>query len=150
MLRLNHPTAPFWLDLGHGVRLHLAPFTTALMLAVRAELRRDLADDQPDEATSGEEKTRRFANAVARVAILDWEGVALGESDEPAPCDAAHIDALMDIYQIHDAFQRLYIAPRMMLDAEKNVSSPAPNGTSAGALDTAAGAKAPVPSAPTP
>ena len=33
MLRLDLTTEPRWLDLGHGVRLRVAPLTTALMVA---------------------------------------------------------------------------------------------------------------------
>ena len=35
MLRLDLTTEPRWLDLGHGVRLRVAPLTTALMVAAR-------------------------------------------------------------------------------------------------------------------
>ena len=35
MLRLNLTAEPRWLDLGHGVRLRVAPLTTALMVAAR-------------------------------------------------------------------------------------------------------------------
>ena len=33
MIRLDLKREPHWLDLGHGVRLHVRPCTTALMMA---------------------------------------------------------------------------------------------------------------------
>ena len=38
MLRLDLTSEQRWLDLGHGVRLRVAPLTTALMVAARADL----------------------------------------------------------------------------------------------------------------
>ena len=32
MLKLNLARTPHWLDLGHGVRLHVEPLTSALMM----------------------------------------------------------------------------------------------------------------------
>jgi hypothetical protein len=40
MIRLDLKREPYWLDLGHGVRLHVRPCTTALMMAARAEAQR--------------------------------------------------------------------------------------------------------------
>ena len=40
MIRLDLKREPHWLDLGHGVRLHVRPCTTALMMAARAEVQR--------------------------------------------------------------------------------------------------------------
>lgn len=44
MLRLIDLTQPAWLDMGGGVRVHVLPFTAALMLAIRAEYRREISD----------------------------------------------------------------------------------------------------------
>jgi hypothetical protein len=38
MIRLDLKREPHWLDLGHGVRLHVRSCTTALMMAARAEV----------------------------------------------------------------------------------------------------------------
>ena len=37
MIRLGLISEPRWLDLGHGVRLHVDPLTTALMVASRSD-----------------------------------------------------------------------------------------------------------------
>ncbi len=36
MIHLDLKREPHWLDLGHGVRVHVRPCTTALMMAARA------------------------------------------------------------------------------------------------------------------
>jgi hypothetical protein len=43
----------------------------------------------------------------------------------------------LDIWPIFEAFQSLYVAKGLLLDAEKNASSPLPNGSSVGATATA-------------
>lgn len=149
MLRLIDLTGPSWVSLGHGVRVECHPFTSALMLAIRADYRREIAALPKDgEPLHPEDLGLRFNMAVARHAIFDWEGVG-GEDGEPAPCTPEGIEALMGLFQFLKAFELGYVNPRMMLDAEKNGSSPAQNGTSAGARTTADGAKPLAKSAPT-
>lgn len=149
MLRLIHPTKPHWLDLGHGVEVEVLPLTSALMLSVRAEMSRAIAADTRTAKPEAEEAMHLLTRAAARCAIIGWKGV--GDADgNPIDVTPAHVDALMDVFQICDAFRDAYILPRLTLDAEKNGSSPAPDGTSAGAQTTAEGATAPVQSVHTP
>jgi hypothetical protein len=149
MLRLIDLTCPSWLNLGNGVRVEVLPFTAALMLEIRAVYRREIADLGKDGVpVHPEDLGLRFTQCVARHAIIGWEGV--GDHDgEPLDCTPEGVAALMGLYQYAKAFEVAYVGPRMALDAEKNGSSPAPNGTSAGARNTADGATAPVKSAPT-
>ena len=88
-----------------------------------------------------------LAKAIAERVILEWEGVgdADGEPIEPSP---EAIDALLDVYPIWEAFQIGYVAKGLLVVAEKNASAPSPNGTSAGATDTAPPAPDDAPSAP--
>lgn len=149
MLRLIHPTKPHWLDLGHGVEVEVLPLTSALMLAVRAEMSRAIAADDRAERPEAEEAMLLLTRCAARCAIIGWKGV--GDADgNPIDVTPSGVEALMDVFQICDAFRDAYIVPRLTLDAEKNGLSPAPSGTSAGALTTADGAEVPAPSAPTP
>jgi hypothetical protein len=132
MLRLDLAAEPRWLDLGHGVRLHVSPLTTALMVASRS----DAAVEALPEAASDEERALVFAKAIARRAVNEWEGV--GDADgSPAPLTPAGIDALLEVWPIFEAFQAVYVSKGLLLDAEKNVSAPSPTGTSAGATATA-------------
>jgi hypothetical protein len=82
-----------------------------------------------------------MAKAVARRVVTDWEGVG-DAGGKPVPVTPEGIDALLDIWPVFETFQTRCLAPHLMLDAEKNASSPLPNGTSAGAMPTAQPAKA--------
>jgi hypothetical protein len=117
MLRPDLTSEPRWLDLGHGVRLHVAPLSTALMVAARSD-----AAVEALPATD-EERALVFAKAIARLAVNDWEGV--GDADgSPVPVTPAGIDALLEIWPIFEAFQAAYVSKGLLLDAEK--TSPRP------------------------
>jgi hypothetical protein len=132
MLKLDLTAEPRWLDLGHGVRLRVAPLTTALMVAARS----DPALEALPETASDEARALVFAKAIARIAVSAWEGV--GDADgTPVPVSPEGIDALLEVWPIFEAFQGSYVAGGLLLDAEKNVSAPSPTGTSAGAIATA-------------
>ena len=148
MLTLDLTNAPRWHDLAPGVRVQLRPLTTALMVATRSdpavEAVPDAApDEDPDETTdadpaviSEDERAMVFAKALARRAVLAWEGVgdADGNAIEPSP---EAIDALLDIWPIFEAFQLTYVSKGLLLEQEKNASALSPTGPSAGATATA-------------
>ena len=140
MLTLDLTNAPRWHDLAPGVRVQLRPLTTALMVATRSD---PAVEAVPDEITatdpkviSDEERAMVFAKALARRAVLAWEGVgdASGKPIDPSP---EAIDALLDIWPIFEAFQMVYVSKGLLLEQEKNASAPSPTGPSAGAKDTA-------------
>jgi hypothetical protein len=143
MIRLNLTAAPAWLTLAPGLRLHVAPLTTALMVSARAD---PAIEALPDTATQ-EELALAMAKAVARRAVLDWEGVG-DDAGDAVPVSPEGIDALVEIWPVFEAFQTQYVAKGLILDAEKNVSAPLPNGPSAGAIATARPAKGAAPTAP--
>ena len=132
MIRLELSPEPQWLDLGHGVRLKLLPLTTALMVATRS----DPAVQDLDPEASNDERAAIFAGALARRAVVDWEGVGDAE-DNVLPVTPEGIDALLSLWPIFEAFNLQYVSRGMLLDAEKNASSPSPTGTSEGATPTA-------------
>jgi len=132
MIRLNLTNEPSWLDLAPGLRLRLAPCSSAVMMAARADA---AVEDLPDDA-SNETRALVFAKAIGRIAILDWGGV--GDIDgNPVGPSPDGIAALLDLYPVFERFQLDYIAKGLALELEKNVCAPAPNGTSAGATDIA-------------
>jgi hypothetical protein len=142
MIRLELSPEPQWLDLGHGVRLKLLPLTTALMVATRA----DPCVQDLDPVSSNDARAAIFAGALARRAVVDWEGV--GDMDaNPLPVSNEGIDALLSLWPIFEAFNLYYVSRGMLLDAEKNVSAPSPTGTSVGATATARPAEVTVPTA---
>ena len=132
MIRLELSPEPQWLDLGHGVRLKLLPLTTALMVATRA----DPAVQDLDPESSNDNRAAIFAGALARRAVVDWEGVGNAEGNV-LPVTPEGIDALLSLWPIFEAFNLHYVSRGMLLDAEKNASAPSPTGTSAGATATA-------------
>jgi hypothetical protein len=128
MLTLDLCNAPIWCELLPGLRVKLRPLTTALMVASRA----DPAIGALAEGTAPEEAALAMAKALARRAILDWEGVG-DATGETLPVSPEAIDALLELWPVFEAFQTRYVAKGLLLDAEKNVSSPLPIGSSAGA-----------------
>lgn len=136
MIRLDLNNQPAWLDLGHGVRLHLQPLTTAMMVASRNDPAvAALPEDATDEASA-----LVFAKALARNAVLDWEGVGDAEGNV-TPVSPDGINALLDVWPLFEGFQTKYVAKGLVLDQEKNVSAPLPNGPSAGVETTVKPAK---------
>ena len=136
MLTLDLTNQPRWHDLAPGVRVQLRPLTTALMVATRS----DPAVESLSDEASDEERALAFAGALARRAVLAWEGIgdAEGNAIESSP---EAIDALLDIWPVFEAFQLTYVSKGLLLEQEKNVSAPSPNGPSAGASATARVAK---------
>jgi hypothetical protein len=143
LLRLDLARAPAWLDLGQGVRLKLEPLSTALMIAARS----DPAIEALPEAASDEIRALVFAKAIARRAVLDWEGLGDAEG-RPLPVTPEAIDALLDVWPLFEAFQLGFVAKGLALEQEKNASAPSPSGPTAGASATATPAKARARTAP--
>lgn len=143
MLTLDLTNAPQWCDLIPGVRVRLRPLTTALMVSARG----DPAIADPPEGAATEEAALAMAKALARRAIIDWEGIGDADGNPIDPSPEA-IDALLDLWPAFEAFQTLYVAKALLLDAEKNGSAPLPNGPSAGAKATARPVQDPVPTVP--
>jgi hypothetical protein len=117
MIRLDLKREPYWLDLGHGVRLHVRPCTTALVMAARAAVARG-ANAQPDNQAAGT-LTATFVKTLARHAVDAWEGVGDAEG-KPAAVTPEGVEALMDLWPIADAFERQYLGPALLLEEEKN------------------------------
>ena len=116
MLRLDLKREPYWLDLGHGVRLHVRPCSTALVMAARAAVARTAPPQ--DEQAAGT-LTAVFIKTLAQLAVDQWEGV--GDADgELAAISPQGVEALMDLWPIADAFERQYLGPALLLEEEKN------------------------------
>ncbi len=142
MLRLNLNTRPAWLDLFPGIRVKVRPITSALI----TEAARDPEMKGLPVDTDPELRFVHFAKAVAKLAILEWEGVG-GEDGQVIDPTPEAISALLDMHQINQAFRVAYVSLGFLLADEKKGSAPLPNGTSVRAPDTAADATASAPSA---
>jgi hypothetical protein len=79
---------PCWLDLSHGVRVFVRPLDVAACETARAESCR--------LGIPGEVVQLRFAQALARAAIIRWEGV-LDESGGRAEVTGRTVDELMQV-----------------------------------------------------
>ena len=143
MIRIELSPEPQWFELGHGVRLQLLPLTTALMVATRS----DRAVQALAADASNDTRAATFAAALARRAIVNWEGVG-NAAGNVLPVTPEGVDALLSLWPIFEAFNLLYVSRGMLLDAEKNGSAPLPTGTSAGATVTARPVKRSVRTAP--
>jgi hypothetical protein len=129
MLRLNLASEPEWLDLGHGVRVRVVPCSSGVMAAARGA---PAVEALVASGASEAELALALAKAMAGIAILDWEGVGDAEG-KPVPVTPEAASALIDVWPVFEAFQARYVAKGLLLDQEKNASSPSPSGTSAGA-----------------
>jgi len=130
VIRLNLAREPVWLDLGHGVRVHALPVTSAIMLAARVVVASEIIPDGTESRAA--HRADAIIRAVGRATITAWEGVG-DASGAQAPVTPEGIDALLSLYPLSDAFERAHMAPAYLLSAEKNASTPSPNGISAGA-----------------
>ena len=138
MIRLELSTEPKWLDLGRGVRVKVLQALSTVAARVWQEMAEAGAFGEEPKVDAGVLEVKAWARRV----IVAWEGVGDAEGNviEPSP-DA--IDALMDLPWAWLSFRAQYIAPLHALESEKNVSSPLPSGSSAGAMGTAKPARKP-------
>jgi hypothetical protein len=138
MLKLAPPQRdPYWLDLVPGARIKVRPISVAAIIAARhAAAEAMKATEAPKAAEAEAIKTQdamkspdsdavyvgsaAFTRSLARWGILAWEGVgdAAGAPVAPTP---GTIDALLEVWQAFDAIDRLYVAPALLGEQEKNV-----------------------------
>lgn len=138
MLKLDLQGAPYWIDIGEGVRLLVRPATTEMIVEMHTELAPtpDADPGEFDPAELGRDAAVALAKFLAHRAIVGWEGVGdvEGNAVDPSP---EYIDALMDVFEIWASFQEQYVLPALGRDAEKNVFAPSPSTISTGARPTA-------------
>lgn len=138
MIRLNLSNEPRWFDLAAGVRVRVAPITTALVMAARRDpefAAASAGDDMPAAEVA-------LVKALGRLAILEWEGVGT-EAGEPAPVTPETVGALLDIWPLYSAWSSDVLQRIYTLEQEKNASAASPIGSSEGAENTAARARGP-------
>jgi hypothetical protein len=79
--------------------------------------RSDAAVEALPAEASDETRALAFAKAIARRAVLDWEGVGDAEGEALAVSPEA-IDALLDVWPLFEAFQLGYVARGLALEQE--------------------------------
>jgi hypothetical protein len=140
MLRLNLTAEPRWYDLGHGVRVECLPLTSGIVAAANAS---DVVKALP-LGVDPDVRWQVFVKAVAMLCITAWEGVgdADGNALEVTP---ERVSVFMDLFAMSSAFAVQFVTPALLMAEEKKASAPLPNGSLAGALNTAEAAPKPAP-----
>lgn len=156
MLRLNLQKEPYWLDLPADVKLKVRPLSTAIMSAAQSSVIKQITDwrqerksrlevgaDVSDLPDVDDEETRLglsealLIKAMARGAVIEWQGVLNSAGDAPAAVNDQAVNDLMDIWFIAQDFWKKYTASLSLLDAEGNGYRLAASGTSAAGQDIA-------------
>lgn len=160
MIRLNISREPRWIDIpGFDIKLHVRPLSSAIVAAARERARRivgELAEHATAVHTAGgvvaelpdlsDPDARygliylEFTVALAAYSVIDWQGVFDRSGADKAKIGEQAIRDLMSIYPIGERFRDAYLETSTLIEAEKNVSGPAPNGTTAAGPDIARGA----------
>lgn len=150
MLKLKIQKEPYWLNLGSGVKVKVKPCTSAIFYEAKAFMNErvsEMAKRYKDAKDTGvvddslpdlEDLTKREAFAdqnlilgLALAGIVEWDGVLEAESDEKAPLTPEKIEELFsNFWLIAENFRQQYCGVQEIIEAEKNVSTPAPSGTS--------------------
>lgn len=113
MITLNLKRENYWLDILPNLRFFLRPASTAVIMAARTAALKDNPEDPIQRGTA-------LLKALAEVAIIEWEGV--GDHDgNPLPPAPDNVKALLDLWPVADAFERLYLTPALLMEQEKNV-----------------------------
>lgn len=114
MINLNLKKEDYWLELGHGVRLKVRPASTALVMAARVSSLKETGEEENAGARSA-----TLLKNLAMLAVVGWEGVG-DDKNKPAKVTEEAVAALMDLWPIADAFEKLYLSPTLLLEQEKN------------------------------
>lgn len=147
MLRLKIQTDPYWLELGYGVKVKVKPCTSTVFYEAKAYMNSKLAElakEYKANKDAGLEVSEDIENPVKREAladkfllvglgvagILEWDGVMEADEDKPAPLTESKIDELFsNFWAVAENFRHQYCGLQEILSAEKNASTPEPNGT---------------------
>lgn len=149
MIRLKISKEPYWLELGYGVKVKVKPCTSAVFYEAKAYMNSRLTEFAKIYQTNKvagitNETMVDIENPVKREAladkflliglgiagILEWEGVMEADEDKAAPLTESKIDELFsNFWAVAENFRHQYCGLQEILAAEKNASTPEPNGT---------------------
>lgn len=147
MIRLKINKEPYWLELDYGVKVKVKPCTSAVFYEAKAYMNSKLAElakVYKVNKEAGVTNELDIENPVKREAladkylliglgiagILEWTGVLEAEEDKAAPLTEAKIDELFsNFWAVAENFRHQYCGLQEILAAEKNASTPEPNGT---------------------
>lgn len=149
MLKLKINKEPYWLELGYGVKVKVKPCNSAVFYEAKAYMNAKLADlakEYKANKAAGLPVVEDVENPIKREAladrylliglgvagILEWNGVFEANEDRDAPLTESKIDELFsNFWAVAENFRNQYCGLQELLEAEKNVFTPEPNGISA-------------------
>lgn len=147
MLKLKINKEPYWLELGYGVKVKVKPCNSAVFYEAKAYMNAKLADlakEYRANKAAGLSVVEDVENPIKREAladrylligfgiagILEWNGVFEADEDRAAPLMESKIDELFsNFWAVAENFRNQYCGLQELLEAEKNASTPEPNGT---------------------
>lgn len=138
MIKLNlSDRSEKWIDVTDEARIKVRPLDAVVSSSGRSYAKGHIPSPGNDEEVDlSQESLAAFTIGAAIMAITEWSGVT-DDADEEIPVTRAAIEAAMQNSAFYAAFQAEYIMPWLLKEAEKNASTPSPNGSTAGAENTA-------------
>lgn len=138
MIKLNlSDRSEKWIDITDEARVKVRPFDAVVASFGRSYANgRIPAVGEDEEVDLSQESLAAFTIGAAQGAILEWSGVT-DENDQEIPVSRDAIEAAMQDKTVFAVFQSEYVMPWLLKEAEKNASTPSPNGSTAGVRNTA-------------
>lgn len=143
MLNLKPPPEPEWKEWAPGFSMLMRPGESAMLLAGRKA-----AGVAAREGAGDADVEFAFGVGCVLWAALEWKGVG-GPDGQPAPLDPVNVETMLrQNFDVFDRIDREFVTPVLETEAEKNASSPSPNGSSTGATPIVSPAPAAARNAP--
>lgn len=119
LIRLDLSPGDVTVAVAEGVSLTFRPFTTEIMLDAQAELA-DRADAEAVDAMGKGEARVAYLQAIARRALISWEGFADAKGAPLDPSPEAVDAAIALVPAVYAAINRHYFVPGILKVQEGN------------------------------
>lgn len=138
MIKLNlSDRGEKWIDITDEARVRVRSFDAVVAASGNSYANGRLPTVSGDEEIDlSDERFAAFTIGVAKRAIIEWSGVT-DEAGEDVDVTPDNIEAAMQNRGFFARFQSEYVMPWLLKESEKNASTPSPNGSTAGAQNTA-------------
>lgn len=111
MIKISAPREPYWIDLYDGARIQVRPKSSAVMVAAISE-----TAGMPE----GVDRDAALTCAIAKHAIVAWEGIGDQDGNELSPAAPGAVEGLMDDWRAYFRFTVAYVNDQTGAEAEKN------------------------------
>jgi hypothetical protein len=169
MITLGTMRAPYQISLPYGIVVTVRPLTSTGMATAQSAARRRLealeaqvqerreaglpAEELPDlDDPAGRDGLFQalLVQEMATRHITKWDGVTLADGETPAPVSREAAAAVLDLYPVGERFYQEFTLRQVLLNAAKNGSGPARDGTSGEAAGPTTAEDAPITASPAP